>query len=70
MIEGRREDDWHHTSRILCLLYNANKTKGSPAKAEDFHPCLLHEFTLPIETVTVAELGLAWGCQVHTVGQA
>jgi hypothetical protein len=39
MSEGRRRHDWDQTAEVLAMVYNANRAKGRPATARDFHPC-------------------------------
>jgi len=43
MVEGRRNDAWHHTSAVLAMLYNANRDpkRSRPKSPNDFHPYLV-----------------------------
>jgi len=39
MAEGRRIEAWWHTSALLAMLYNINRSKNARAMdAKDFHP--------------------------------
>jgi hypothetical protein len=39
MAEGRRREEWAHTSHVLATLVNANPfRKGTPLRPSDFDP--------------------------------
>ncbi len=53
MAEGRRHEQWHHTSHILAMLYNAFRDRGQRALGPaEFHPFV----EKPAATVTLKQL--------------
>ena len=41
MTDGRRRDDWCHTSAVLAMLVNVNRGSDTPARQPgDFNPYL------------------------------
>lgn len=38
MDEARSRDAWRHTSSLLAMLYNVNRTKGRPQEPSAFDP--------------------------------
>jgi hypothetical protein len=58
MAEGRDRHDWRHTSELLAMLLNVNKTKGRWLRGADLDPYAaedgrLHADAMPINGRTL-----------------
>jgi hypothetical protein len=42
MASAAAEERWNHTSAILAMLANVNRTKGKPIGPDAFHPLKRH----------------------------